>query len=281
MAITIRTATPADAEACGEIAYRAFQTLADRHNFSRPYPSAEVATGLLSRVLANPGFCGVVAELDGRIVGSNFADGRSSIAGIGPITVDPEAQGRGIGRTLMQAALDHLTARKFAGIRLVQAAFNNQSLCLYAAMGFQVREPLSVTQGPALNMSFPGRDVRPATAVDIAACKILCRQAHGFDRALELREAVAAQAARVEHLGRITAYKGGRGAETNQDLKALIGDRMRTRRRAHGCASAAENPARQQPCSARLVVETDRHQSHLHDQSQLVVETVDPGVRSG
>jgi predicted N-acetyltransferase YhbS len=229
MAITIRTATPADTGACGDIAYRAFQTLADRHNFPRPYPSAEVATGLLSRVLANPGFYGVVAEIDGRIVGSNFADRRSSIAGIGPITVDPEVQSHGIGRSLMQAALDYLTERKFAGIRLVQA-FNSHSLCLYATMGFQVREPLSVMQGPALNMSFPGHDVRPATEADIAACNILCRQAHGFDRGLELREAVAAQSARVvEHLGRISGYATGMGsaahavAETNQDLKALIG----------------------------------------------------------
>ena len=170
-AITIRTATPADAEACGEIAYRAFQTPADRHNFSRPYPSAGVATGLLSRVLANPGFYGVVAELDSRIVGSNFADRRSSNAGIGPITVDPEAQSRGIGRTLMQAALDHLTARKFAGIRLVQAAFNNHSLCLYATMGFQVREPLSVMQGPAKS--------RPQSAYRRRA--LLCRA--GFSAA--------------------------------------------------------------------------------------------------
>jgi hypothetical protein len=43
MAITIRRAVAADAAACGEIAYRAFQTLADHHNFPRPYPSVEVA----------------------------------------------------------------------------------------------------------------------------------------------------------------------------------------------------------------------------------------------
>ena len=79
-------------------------------------------------------------------------------------------------------------------------------------------------------MSFPGHDVRPATETDIAACNILCRQAHGFDRGLELREAVAAQSAKVvEHLGRISGYATGMGsaahavAETNQDLKALIG----------------------------------------------------------
>ena len=130
MAITIRRAEAADAGACGEIAYRAFQTLADHHNFPRPYPSVEVATGLLSTVLANPGFYGIVAERDGRIVGSNFADQRSSIAGIGPITVDPEVQNQGVGRSLMQTALDHLNARNFAGIRLVRPpSITTRSAC--------------------------------------------------------------------------------------------------------------------------------------------------------
>jgi predicted N-acetyltransferase YhbS len=230
MAITIRRAEAADAGACGEIAYRAFQTLHDHHNFPRPYPSAEVATGLLSTVLANPGFYGIVAERDGRIVGSNFADQRSPIAGIGPITVDPEVQNKGIGRSLMQTALDHLNARNFAGIRLVQAAFNNHSLSLYTTIGFRTRESLSVMQGPALNVKFAGYDVRPATEADIAACNMLCRRVHGFDRGVELRDAIAAQTAKVvEHLGHITAYATGLAfsghavAATNQDLKALIG----------------------------------------------------------
>jgi predicted N-acetyltransferase YhbS len=229
MAITIRRAEAADAGACGEIAYRAFQTLHDHYNFPRPYPSVEVATGVLSRVLANPGFYGIVAERDGRIAG-NFADQRSPIAGIGPISVDPEVQNKGIGRSLMQTALEHLNARNFAGIRLVQSAFNNHSLCLYTTIGFRTREPLSVMQGPALNVTFAGYDVRPATEADIAACNMLCRRVHGFDRGVELRDAIAARTAMVvDHLGHVTAYatglafSGHAAAETNQDLKALIG----------------------------------------------------------
>jgi predicted N-acetyltransferase YhbS len=230
MAITIRRAEAADAGACGEIAYRAFQTLHDHYNFPRPYPSVEVATGVLSRVLANPGFYGIVAERDGRIVGSNFADQRSPIAGIGPISVDPEVQYKGIGRSLMQTALEHLNARNFAGIRLVQSAFNNHSLSLYTTIGFRAREPLSVMQGPALNVKFAGYDVRPANEADIAACNMLCRRVHGFDRGVELRDAIAARTAMVvDHLGHVTAYatglafSGHAAAETNQDLKALIG----------------------------------------------------------
>lgn len=97
MPAAIRPAETADAAACGEILYRAFQTLADCHNFPRSYPSVEFATALVARLLVNRGYYGIVAEQDGRIVGSNFVDERAAIAGIGPITVDPEV-GRYWGR---------------------------------------------------------------------------------------------------------------------------------------------------------------------------------------
>ena len=55
------------------------------------------------------------------------------------------------------------------------------SHCLYARLGFQTREPLSVVPGPALNIKFAGYDVRPAIEADIAACNLLCRRVHGFE----------------------------------------------------------------------------------------------------
>ena len=229
MPITIRPAEAADAAQCGAILYTAFQRLADDHNFPRDFPSVEVATGLVSVLLANPGFYGIVAEENGRIVGSNFADHRSSIAGIGPISIDPETQNQGIGRKLMQAAIDHFAATHVSGIRLVQAAYHNRSLCLYTRLGFQTREPLSVMQGPALNVKFAGYDVRPATEADIPVCNLLCCRVHGFERGIELREAISARTAMVvEHFGRITGYATDIGffahavAETNYDLKSLI-----------------------------------------------------------
>ena len=227
MSISIRRAETADAATCGAIVYRAFQTIADHHNFP---PSVEFATRVLTMILANPGFYGIVAEQDGRILGSNFVDQRSSVAGIGPTSVDPDAQNQGVGRQLTQAVVDYFAARSVAGIRLVQAGYHNRSLCLYTKVGFQAREPLSVMQGPAPNIKFAGYNVRPAVEADIATCSLLCRRVHGFDRAIELGDAISAQTAVVvEHLGRITGYStelGFRGhavAETNQDLKALIG----------------------------------------------------------
>jgi GNAT superfamily N-acetyltransferase len=229
MPITIRRAEAADAAKCGAILYSAFQKVADEHNFPPDFPSVEVAIDVVSMLLAHPGFYGLVAQDNDRIVGSNFADQRSSIAGIGPISIDPQVQDQGIGRKLMEAAIDQLASTNVCGIRLVQSAYNNRSLALYTRLGFQTREPLSVIQGPALNIKFAGYDVRPAGEADIATCNHLCRRVHGFERGAELREAIGAHTALVvEHLGRITGYATDLGffahavAETNQDLKSLI-----------------------------------------------------------
>ena len=81
MPITIRRAEAADAAKCGAILYSAFLKVADEHNFPPDFPSVEAATDVVSMLLAHPGFYGIVAQDDDRIVGSNFADLRSSIAG--------------------------------------------------------------------------------------------------------------------------------------------------------------------------------------------------------
>src|SRR6516225_4941649 len=75
------------------------------------------------------------AETCGRIC----FDERTPIAGLGPITIDPVTQNRNAGRRLMQAVLERAEERKFAGVRLVQAAYHSRSLSLYAKLGFVVR----------------------------------------------------------------------------------------------------------------------------------------------
>lgn len=72
--------------------YTAFATLADHHRFPRDFPSVEVASGVASMLLSHRGFQGLVAEADGQLLGCNFVDLRSSVAGVGPIAVDPATQ---------------------------------------------------------------------------------------------------------------------------------------------------------------------------------------------
>jgi predicted N-acetyltransferase YhbS len=230
LSIRLRPGTVEDATQCGEICYRAFRTISEKHNFPPDFPSPELATTLMSEFLAHPHIYGVVAELDGRVVGSNFIDERSIIAGIGPITVDPAVQNRAIGRELMQHVLARVAERRFPGVRLVQAAYHNRSLSLYTKLGFVVREPVSLIQGQALGIQIPGYVLRQAKVDDLGSCNQLCLRVHGHDRGGELRDAIKhGTATIVEHNDQIKGYAttvaffGHAVGETNEELKALIG----------------------------------------------------------
>jgi predicted N-acetyltransferase YhbS len=227
--IIIRQATPEDAAACGKICYDAFSAINAAHNFPCDFPNPEYADRLIQGMFSAPGFYCIVAEQDGKILGSNCLDERAIIHGVGPITVNPYVQNQGLGRRLMQAVMDRSRERNSAGIRLVQAAFNNRSLSLYASLGFDIREPLVAMQGRTRERSVPGCTVRPATAADLPGCNALSQRVHGFDRGADLAFSTQQGTALVvERGGRITAYTsalaffGHSTAESNQDLQALL-----------------------------------------------------------
>ena len=227
--LTIRRATPEDAPVCGAICYQAFFDINSAHNFPPDLPSPDAAVGLLNMMFSHPGFYGVVAESEGRIIGSNCLDERSPIAGVGPITVETRAQNAGAGRKLMDAVLARAEERKFAGVRLLQAAFHNRSLSLYTKLGFDAREPISTMQGPPIQKRMDGFHVRPAVPSDLPACNQLCRKVHGHDRGGELADAIQQGTAKVVERGaRITGYTssmaffGHSVGETVGDIQALI-----------------------------------------------------------
>ena len=227
--VLIRRAIPQDIPACGKICYDAFSTINAAHNFPCDFPVPEAAHGVINAMFSAPGFYCVVAESNDQILGSNCLDERSIIHGIGPVTVDPHTQNRGVGRKLMQVVLDRSRERGAAGVRLVQAAFHNRSLSLYASLGFEIREPLAVMQGRASERSIPGCTVRPATPADLAECNALSHRVHGFDRSADLDHSIQqGSALLVERALRITGYAtnlaffGHTTAESNQDIQALL-----------------------------------------------------------
>jgi GNAT superfamily N-acetyltransferase len=227
--VTVRRATRDDAQVAGRICYEAFAAISRQHNFPPDMPASEVGVGLLEMLFAHPGFYCVVAEADGRTVGSNCLDERGIVAGLGPITVDPGVQNSRIGRLLMTTMLERVRERGFAGVRLLQAAFHNRSLSLYLKLGFDAREPMSVMQGSPVKRTFEGCTARPATPSDLEAANVVCRRVHGHDRGRELRDGMEqGTAVVVERHGRITGYASALGffghavAESNVDLQALI-----------------------------------------------------------
>ena len=227
--VLIRRATPEDGPVCGQICFDAFSAISSAHGFPCDFPNPEAAIGVLSMMFTAPGLYCVVAEVEGRIVGSNVLFEGGVIQGIGPITIDPKTQNRGVGRRLMQATMDRARENGAVGARLVQAAFHNRSLSLYCSLGFDIREPLSCMQGQTRERSVAGCAVRSARDFDEDACNALSRRVHGFDRGAELADALRqGTASVVERGGRVTGYSANLGffghstAETNVDLQALI-----------------------------------------------------------
>jgi GNAT superfamily N-acetyltransferase len=220
-----------DREAAASIAYEAFAAIHDHHRFPRDFPTLEAATGLVGSFISHPLIWGVVAERDGRIVGSNFLDERGPVRGVGPITVDPEAQAAGVGRLLMQAAIER--GVDAAGVRLLQDSFNVHSLALYASLGFEVAEPVVVMGGTPRATLPDDVEVRPFVAADLEAAEKLCLSVHGFERTTELRDALGAPGLRpfaAIRDGRLVAYATTLSffpaayavAETENDMAALI-----------------------------------------------------------
>jgi predicted N-acetyltransferase YhbS len=238
-ATQIRPIEPGDAEAAARILFEAFAGIHDHHRFPRDFPTLEAAAGLVDAFVANPGIWGVVAERDGRIVGSNFVDERGSVRGVGPITVAPEGQDSGVGRRLMRAVLER--GKKAPGIRLLQDAFHMRSLALYESLGFDVKEPVAVVAGRPRSEPVSDVEVRPLQEEDLGACEELCARVHGYERTNEVRDAIQAFAPFVAlRDGRIVAYATAVSfwpmnhgvAETGDDMKALL----------LGAAAAVEEP---------------------------------------
>jgi GNAT superfamily N-acetyltransferase len=227
--VLLRAAETADAEACGRIIYTAFRRINESRGFPPDFPNVEAATGLARAMIADPAVFGIVATVDDRVVGSDFLTEGDPIRGVGPITVDPEHQGTGVGRRLMQAVIER--GASGAGVRLVQAAFNPVSLSLYASLGFEAREPLMVMAGSLRPAPSTEAGVEAMQPADLAEADALCRRVTGFSRRADLVAAVAAgTAVLLRRSGRLAAYMTAPGfwignhavAATEAELKSLI-----------------------------------------------------------
>jgi GNAT superfamily N-acetyltransferase len=229
MTIVIRTLRASDADKCGEIIYRAFESFATSHGFPPDFPIVDVAKQLASTFIAHPLIAGVAAESDGLLLGSNFLVKTDPIYGVGPITVEPSAQGRGVGRRLMKAVL--ALGEDAVGIRLVQDAFNTRSVSLYASLGFDTKEPLMLMLGRPASKPLEGFNVRCLSESDVDECAALCESVYGVSRSGELRDALRTfLPLGVERDGVLTGYLTAPTfwimnhgvAQTERDMRALI-----------------------------------------------------------
>ncbi|NMF90238.1 GNAT family N-acetyltransferase [Aromatoleum petrolei] len=138
MTATIRSETPSDEDAIEQVTRRAF--------LSHPY-SHQTEQFIIRALRADDALAvSLVAEEAGRVVGHvalspvTVSDGSDGWYGLGPISVAPEWQGRGIGRALMERGIAELRRMGANGCVLVgEPAF-------YRRFGF-AHDPALVLEG--------------------------------------------------------------------------------------------------------------------------------------
>jgi ribosomal protein S18 acetylase RimI-like enzyme len=236
--IEIRRPEPQHIAELGRICYDAFYDIATSHGFPPDFASVEFAQAVVGLMMQQETIYSSAAFDGDRPRGSNFLNMWGDAAGIGPISVDLDAQGEGIGKSLMLDAIAHAESAGFEGVRLCQDSFNMRSLALYASLGFVVKEPLAymtlATNGPV------DPDFRPATAADHDAMDALCRDVYRITRKGEYTALTAAgfPAFVLDRGGHIAGYLIGTSighgvAETDDDMLALLSSIAATTPDAH------------------------------------------------
>lgn len=184
--LEIRLLESPDLPRVGEILYYAFNRVFSEHGHPPPVPSVASGESLARAYAEYEPEASWVALLDQTIVASAFTHPRGLTAGIGPVTVDPEHQSRGIGKRLMRFVLDRLQAQ--TSIRLFQDAFNRQSFALYSGLGFEGRDIMAVLR--AAPTRFRGTHaagrLRELHTADLNEVAMLDFRLTGLDRPADL-----------------------------------------------------------------------------------------------
>ena len=147
MLMKIRDASPEDIPAMFSLSSRVhhlppYDTLIPvdhRERFLHAYtPGSRFEVRLSNRILRfinTPGHYAYIAEIDGRVVGYRLAEHSQNHVYLHGLFVDPDYQGRGIGRALLKVPL--LIAQPHDTIHLVVLRGNTRARHLYESEGFR------------------------------------------------------------------------------------------------------------------------------------------------
>jgi GNAT superfamily N-acetyltransferase len=178
---TVRPLEERDADRAGDVNFVAFHDVALRHGQQPVVTTPADARSYVRHLLSFDPLGGLVAELDGGVVGMAWIHQRRPVATIGPIAVEPRVQGRGIGRLLVERCIETAGPR-IPQIRLVQESFNATSLALYLRTGFRVVSPLVELElapgARVVGVGASGARLRAAGAADRA--RLVERDARAF-----------------------------------------------------------------------------------------------------
>ncbi len=133
--VLIRLLRAADLPAADRVRRLAFGTflgLADPLSFRGD------ASPVRTRYLADPA-ASFAAEVDGDLVGTNFAVNWGSVGFFGPLSVHPDFWGRGIAQRLVEVALEAFARWETQHVGLFTFSHSSQHILLYQKFGFWPR----------------------------------------------------------------------------------------------------------------------------------------------
>ncbi len=194
MAIAIRPMTESDLPAARQICCNAFGTFLgapDPENFwaDRDYVYGRFGAEHVASF---------TAELDGEVVGSNFATRWGSVGFFGPLTVRPDLWNRGIAQPLIRAVSDAFDGWGVSHAGLCTFPHSAKHIHLYGKFGFYPRFLSAIMAAPAKASGAQQRWSRYSALSDEnrvvveTACREVAESVFpGLDLAAEIRTATA------------------------------------------------------------------------------------------
>jgi ribosomal protein S18 acetylase RimI-like enzyme len=142
--VTIRSAKPSDLKRMLAITQEVFGPVSiDRMIEDKLGPAGarwiDIKGAAVSKELNNNPAGAFVAELDGQIVGylTTTVDAVASRGVINNIAISHKAQGKGLGRRMLNVALDHFRSLKLSHAKIETLTVNEVGQRLYPSLGFE------------------------------------------------------------------------------------------------------------------------------------------------
>jgi ribosomal protein S18 acetylase RimI-like enzyme len=127
--IAMRAAIEADADCIGAIARAAYSKYVPRIGRAPAPMLADFASHIASDAV-------VVIEIDGEVCGFMIGWPEADAYLIDNVAVDPAAQGRGLGRTLIEHAVSEARRLGLSALRLYTNVAMTENLAMYRRIGF-------------------------------------------------------------------------------------------------------------------------------------------------
>jgi len=184
--VKIRNAIDADFFIASQICAEAFIDISHRYGYTPDITNETVE--FLKGYINSKSYFSIIAEEDQTILGSAFAFIADDIKGVGPISVNIAAQGRHIGKRLLEHILKNQSSAK--SIRTLQEAYNKISYSLCISCGFVAQEQVALLSGfpKSASTANPQFEIREMVDKDIIPCSALCKSILGFSRQHGLEE---------------------------------------------------------------------------------------------